>query len=149
MRLAAAAHDGQLDKAGSPYINHPRRVMARLLLRWPDAPIDELHAALLHDVVEDAGAEFTIERLRAEGYTETVISILQLVTRDADRDTYSSFIERIATSGNIGAMRVKLADLADNLDPARIARLPPGSSDRTSGYEAATRRLEEAMNGLS
>jgi (p)ppGpp synthase/HD superfamily hydrolase len=148
MRLAAAAHAGQLDKAGLPYINHPRRVMARLLLRWPEAPIDELHAVLLHDVVEDAGPTFTVERLRAEGYSETVIAILRLVTRDADRESYPAFIERVATSGNLGAMRVKLADLADNQDPARIAKLPAGSSDHTPRYEAATRRLEIAISDV-
>jgi hypothetical protein len=46
-RFAVAAHEGQTDKAGRPYIEHPRRVARRL-----DTP-EALAAAFLHDVLED------------------------------------------------------------------------------------------------
>jgi GTP diphosphokinase / guanosine-3',5'-bis(diphosphate) 3'-diphosphatase len=45
--LAAAAHAGQTDKAGQPYILHPLRVM---LCMQTNA---ERMVAVLHDVVED------------------------------------------------------------------------------------------------
>jgi hypothetical protein len=43
--LARRAHEGQVDKAGEPYILHVQRVMARL------SNPDEKVAAALHDVV--------------------------------------------------------------------------------------------------
>ncbi len=141
LALVATAHASQVDKAGAPYVDHPRRVMARLLLRWPDAPAEELHAALLHDVIEDT--PITAEQLRAQGYSDRVLAILQLVTRGDE--TYEAFVERVATSGDIGAIRVKLSDLADNLDPVRVAALPANGRGRGQRYEAAASRLGLAL----
>ena len=45
--IAAMAHEGQVDKAGMPYILHPLRMM--LSVDTPEACM----AAVLHDVVED------------------------------------------------------------------------------------------------
>ena len=45
--LARAAHAGQEDKAGQPYILHPQRVAARL--SSPETQV----VAWLHDTVED------------------------------------------------------------------------------------------------
>ena len=36
--------------------------------------------------------------------------------------TYAAYIDRLAASANATAIRVKLADLADNLDPKRPNR---------------------------
>jgi (p)ppGpp synthase/HD superfamily hydrolase len=47
LRIAARAHAGQTDKAGMPYIDHPKRVPARL------ATTELKAVALLHDVLED------------------------------------------------------------------------------------------------
>lgn len=47
-QIAAAAHDGQVDKAGQPYIAHPARVAARVA-----GDERAVAAAWLHDVVED------------------------------------------------------------------------------------------------
>ncbi|GAA1536098.1 HD domain-containing protein [Brevibacterium picturae] len=55
--LAVAAHRGQVDKAGSDYIDHPRRVAAnaRVLAEragMPNEAADAVNAAAwLHDVV--------------------------------------------------------------------------------------------------
>jgi len=59
--IAAKAHEGQVDKAGAPYILHPLRVMLRLRTD------EERIVAVLHDVVEDCGWSF--ERLAAEGFS--------------------------------------------------------------------------------
>src|SRR5258706_6160057 len=58
--LAARKHEGQLDKAGAPYILHPIRVMLRV------ASLEEKMAAVLHDVVEDT--DTTFEDLAREGF---------------------------------------------------------------------------------
>jgi (p)ppGpp synthase/HD superfamily hydrolase len=115
------AHHGQLDKSGKPYWQHPLRVMYRLGARATEA---ERHAALLHDVIEDCPV--TYDDLRARGYSEEVIEIVRLVSKDPhDGMTYRQWMTAIAESGNVQAMRVKLADLADNLSPARLKTLPP------------------------
>ncbi len=47
---------------------------------------------------------------------------VQLLTnREED---YATFIDKIIASTNKLAMRVKLADLLDNLDPTRLTHLP-------------------------
>ena len=63
--LAAQAHEGQVDKAGAPYILHPLRMM--LSVDTPEARV----AAVLHDVVEDTPV--SLEELRVEGFSEAVI----------------------------------------------------------------------------
>jgi (p)ppGpp synthase/HD superfamily hydrolase len=115
------AHHGQLDKSGKPYWQHPLRVMYRLGEHATEA---ERHAALLHDVIEDCPV--TYDDLRARGYSEEVIEIVRLVSKDPrDGMTYRQWTTAIAESGNVQAMRVKLADLADNMSPARLKSLPP------------------------
>ena len=47
--IAAKAHDGQLDKAGKPYIFHPLRVML-----YAEGDEKVKCAAVLHDVLEDS-----------------------------------------------------------------------------------------------
>ena len=49
LKLAYAAHAGQVDKAGMPYIFHPYEVALQVQTE------EEVCAALLHDVVEDIG----------------------------------------------------------------------------------------------
>ena len=58
MRLAYAAHQGQTDQAGLPYIFHPFHLAEQME--------DEISvcAALLHDVVEDT--PITLEELEQE-----------------------------------------------------------------------------------
>ena len=70
--LAAAAHAGQTDKGGAPYILHPLRVM--LSLTDPDARI----AAVLHDVVEDSG--WTFEGVAEAGFSPAVVDALRRLT---------------------------------------------------------------------
>ena len=58
--IARAAHDGQVDKAGMPYAEHPARVAARCA---PDPAA--MAAGWLHDVLEDT--EVTAQTLVAHG----------------------------------------------------------------------------------
>ena len=128
--LAAQSHRGQVDKAGAPYILHPLRV----LLRQKDEA--GRIAAVLHDVLEDAG--ITIEFLRERGYSEEVLRALDALTRRAG-ESYAEFIERAA--GNPLARRVKLADLADNMDASRLPDVTEKDRERLARYRAAWERL--------
>jgi (p)ppGpp synthase/HD superfamily hydrolase len=130
IQIAAAAHQGQKDKAGAPYIVHPLRVMLQL-----EDEQDRI-VAVLHDVVEDTTV--TIEELRTEGFGEEPLEALECLTKRPSED-YSAFIDRAGS--NAISRRVKLADLADNSDLSRIAN--PSSEDRArmEKYAAAIRRL--------
>ena len=76
--IAAEAHAGQVDKAGTPYVLHPLRVMLGL------SSTDERVVAVLHDVCEDCPG-WSFDRLRSEGFSNRIIDALQSVTkRDAE-----------------------------------------------------------------
>ena len=130
--IAAEAHTGQVDKAGTAYLLHPLRVMLQL------ATDDERIAGVLHDVVEDT--EWTLEALRAEGFSEPVLAAIDSVTR-RDDETYEEFVHR-AGQDPIGRP-VKLADLRDNCDPRRIASPTEKDHARVAKYKRAIATLEE------
>jgi (p)ppGpp synthase/HD superfamily hydrolase len=119
LKIAVEAHAGQTDKLGHAYILHPLRVMQRC--RGEVA----MSAAILHDVVEDT--EWTFERLRDAGIEEAVIDALDALTK-RDGEAYSDFVER--AKRNPIAREVKLADVSDNLDLERLARVPDPDTRR-------------------
>lgn len=127
--LAAGAHRGQKDRAGAPYILHPLRVM--LSLREPL----EMIAGVLHDVVEDGG--ITLDQLRNAGYPVEVVDALDALTRRSG-ESYGDYLMRV--KANPLALRVKLADLRDNLDESRIPE--PSEADRLL-WEKYRRALQE------
>jgi (p)ppGpp synthase/HD superfamily hydrolase len=103
--LAVAAHRGQQEKTGRPYILHLLRVMLRL-----EGEFEQM-TGVLHDVVEDTAS--TLDDLRRLGYPDPVIEALDCLTHRHE-ETYEQFIERAIA--NPLARRVKLADLEDNMD---------------------------------
>ncbi|HNR37929.1 MAG TPA: HD domain-containing protein [Acidobacteriota bacterium] len=126
IEIAARGHAGQTDKAGAPYILHPLRVMLRL------ETLEERIAGVLHDVIEDCG--WTLDSLRAEGFSETVLAALAAVTKRAG-EAYEDFVLR-AAAHPVGR-RVKLADLEDNCDLARIAAPTDRDRARIEKYRRA------------
>ena len=128
--LAAQAHRGQVDKGGQPYILHVLRVM----LRQEDETARVV--AALHDVLEDT--HVTLTDLHTAGYNEQVCAAVDCLTRRPG-EAYEEMIERIAT--NPLARQVKLADLADNLDPKRLTPADSAARARQARYQAARKRL--------
>lgn len=144
LEFARTLHQGQVDKAGAPYWMHLERVAHRLMERFPDATKAQLQAALLHDAIEDAGV--TADDLRAAGVEEEAIAAIRLVSRNLNPEgSYLDWIGRIAASGNVTAIRVKLADNLDNSDPARVAALPAGPRMVAEKYAPARAILERAI----
>jgi (p)ppGpp synthase/HD superfamily hydrolase len=92
--------------------------------------------AALHDILEDT--RVTPADLRAAGYSEHVRAAVDCLTHRPS-ETYEETIERIAR--NPLARRVKLADLADNLDPKRPAPADSAAAARLARYAAARQRL--------
>jgi (p)ppGpp synthase/HD superfamily hydrolase len=134
LEIAAEAHRGQLDKAGEPYLLHPIRVMLRV------RSDQERIAALLHDVVEDS-SDWSLERLRAEGFPEAVVEAVDRLTRRPG-EPYETLIERAA--GSPLARAVKLADLEDNMSLSRLADSGERDRERIDRYRRAHARLSGA-----
>lgn len=132
IEIAVEAHRGQVDKAGAPYILHPLRVMLSL-------PDEARIVGVLHDVVEDC-EEWTLERLRGEGFSSMVLDAIDSVTKRPDEmDNYFAFVER--ASRNAIGRDVKIADLRDNMNLERIPAPTDVDHARIERYREALRRL--------
>ena len=126
VQIAAMAHAGQRDKSGAPYLLHPLRMMLRVETE------EAMIAAVLHDVVEDS--DWTIEKLRAEGFSEAVLHAVDCLTH-REAESYEEFVQRVATDAL--ARRVKLADLEDNMNLKRLSRVTPKDLERLEKYHRA------------
>ena len=128
LAIAAAAHAGQMDKAGKPYMDHVIRVA--LGVPCGDAKI----VALLHDVVEDSC--WSLGMLKAEGFSDVIVAAVAAMTHKMG-ESYDDYIERVKL--NPLATVVKLSDLADNTDDGR---LPVVDLARILKYAKAKSKLE-------
>jgi (p)ppGpp synthase/HD superfamily hydrolase len=140
IEIAVQAHAGVTDKAGAPYVLHPLRVM--LSMDSDPARI----TAVLHDVLEDS-RDWSVDRLKAEGFGRDILEALESVTKRADEephagatneeksDCYLRFVRR-AAAHPIGRL-VKKADLEDNLDVRRLKVITEKDAQRISRYLVA------------
>jgi len=130
--LAANAHRGQKDKAGAPYILHPLRLMMQMKSET------ERIAAVLHDLIEDTAC--SLEELSKAGYSQEILDALDCLTRRHD-ETYSAFIDRVKE--NPLAVKVKLADLEDNLNIKRFKNIAEKDLLRLNRYLKAWQSLTD------
>jgi (p)ppGpp synthase/HD superfamily hydrolase len=143
IELMRRAHEGQIDKSGRPYYLHPLRVAMRLA----HCSAAERHAALLHDVVEDTAVK--IDDLRELGYGDEVLGLVDLLTRrKPDGESHNAYMERIVQSRDVKALRVKLADVYDNMSPARSRSLPPHERGIRQRFVHDAARVEAALREL-
>jgi (p)ppGpp synthase/HD superfamily hydrolase len=143
IELMRRAHEGQIDKSGRPYYLHPLRVAMRLV----HCTAAERHAALLHDVVEDTPV--TMRDLRDIGYSGEVLELVDLLTRRMpEGESHNGYIERLVQSGNVRALRVKLADVYDNMSPARTRSLPPHERGMRHRFAKDAARIRAALEAL-
>ena len=135
LKIAYAAHDGQTDKAGMPYIFHPYHLAEQM------DDESSVCVALLHDVAEDTVV--TLESL-AEIFPQEVMEPLRLLTHKKG-DDYLEYVK--ALKQNPTAKKVKLADLAHNSDQSRFSGIPGISKEMLvyfrKKYAAAKAILEE------
>lgn len=133
IEIAVQAHSGQTDKGGNPYILHPLWVMNKVRHLGPTYMI----VAVLHDVVEDT--EWTIDRLREEGYPTAILEALKLLDfRGVD---YMSRIEEIARVEL--ARQVKMRDIEHNMKVKRLKGLTSRDFSRLRKYATAFTYLEK------
>lgn len=135
LEIAWKAHEGQTDKAGKPYIQHPLAVASRMETE------EEIAIALLHDVVEDT--EVTFEDLEQAGFPKRVLDALRLLTHDPAED-YFTYIERV--KGNQLARKVKLADLAHNSQIDRLSEITEKDRERLEKYRKAKEMMGEKLS---
>lgn len=134
MEFAYAAHHGQVDKAGVPYIFHPIHLAEQM--------VDEITCcvALLHDTVEDTSV--TLEELKAI-FPPEVTDAVALLTHQEGMD-YFEYVRAI--KDNPAAKTVKLADLKHNSDQSRCRNTALSKEKLASmkaKYEKATKILTE------
>lgn len=132
--LATTKHADQRDKGGQPYILHPLRVMLNSSLTTNEERI----VAVLHDVIEDT--DCSSEVLLEQGFTSEIIAAIEAITH-LEKESQKDYLSRV--KANPLAMTVKLADIADNLTPARLDQLPPTEHERlTEKYNTALAYLQ-------
>jgi len=122
-QLAARLHAGQVDKAGHPYIEHLSRVFLRVLEAAGDR--DQQIAALLHDAIEDEKA--TANELLQAGVPHAAVGLILVLSRRRGQE-YMQYV--LSVKAESRAVLVKVNDLADNLDPQRLALLPEEDAER-------------------
>ena len=141
IEIAFRAHEGQVDKAGWPYVLHPVHLAEQMNTE------DECVVALLHDVVEDS--DITFEELEKEGFTEVQLEALRLLTREKDEPDltkeekdrrYFEYVERIGK--NPIAKAVKMADLTHNMDKTRLSEITEKDEKRHAKYKKALEMLQ-------
>lgn len=129
LNIANNAHEGQVDKGGSPYILHPLYVASFFT--------GELQTiAILHDVIEDS--DVTLFDLENYGFSERVLSGIAVLTKQQG-EPYALYINRI--SKNPDAVAVKLRDLEHNMDLTRLEVIDEDCWPRMLKYHSAYRFL--------
>lgn len=131
--LAEYVHFGQVDKQGRPYIEHVMRVAKACR----NLSLDQRVAAILHDVLEDHPDKISRELL-FRLFGEDVTGLVEALTKGYGwrwSETYEQYTDNLSTVPL--AIPIKLADLADNLDPAR-GPIPDSLRER---YEKAAGQL--------
>lgn len=125
VQLAAEMHAGQFDKGGVPYILHPIRVMQSL------GKDDEelLCIAVGHDLLEDTAC--TIGDLYDKQMTERIVNGIVALTK-VDGETRHQYRQKVLA--NIDAIVVKMADIKDNMDLARLKGVREKDKQRMLDY---------------
>jgi len=141
IQIALIAHDGQLDKAGYPYILHPIRVMSNFTQEKYQI------VAVLHDVYEDSDRNILEVK---DLFGEEIYDALNLLTHEK-RIPYSTYIK--ALKNNDIARAVKLQDLKDNTNKDRfykaLEKLDDNGKDRlirkSNVYDKAIKYLKDKI----
>jgi len=123
--FAKERHFGQFDRAGVPYIEHPRAVAAKV-----DTDTEKV-VAFLHDTVEDTNT--TLDEIRNKFGTEVADAVECLTHKKGV--PYMEYVKGIKT--NDLARRVKLADLSHNMDLSRLPKVTDADLKRVEKYKAA------------
>ncbi|MBC7880779.1 MAG: HD domain-containing protein [Anaerolineae bacterium] len=132
--LAEQAHQGQVDKAGKPYIEHPLRVMGSMHSEM------ERIVGVLHDAIEDS--DLTLAQLVDAGFGAQIVAAIDAITK-REGEAYETYLERVIA--NPIALRVKIADMSDNMNMARIIEPTQKDWQRLEKYREILPKLQAAL----
>ena len=132
--IASLAHEGQLDKGGEHYILHPLRVM----MKFKDDRYKTV--AVLHDVIKDT--KITYQDLLDRGLDKELANVVLILTR-RKKESYDEYLNRICFDEF--AIKVKLADLEDNMDMSRIKNPTEKDFQRLAKYGIAREILTNIL----
>ena len=130
MQIATEAHEGELRRDGTPYVDHPLRVMAALTTAGFSEKVQAV--GVMHDVFEKSEL-FSFADLRQEGFPVDVVGALELLTKprldkaqkalltpEEKAERYKRYIQRLIyasdTPAGQMAIPVKIEDINDNYD---------------------------------
>lgn len=134
VKVATEAHDGQVDKGGSPYILHPQAVADSV-----DSTECKI-VAWLHDVVEDTS--ITLGDLTEMGFSDEIVRAVQAITK-VKGVSYNDYLQIV--KDNETARIVKIADITHNSDISRIPNPTEKDYARVAKYQKALEFLEDAI----
>jgi hypothetical protein len=81
-----------------------------------------------------------MERLHQEGFHGEILDALECLTRQ-DGEEYEKFIERVKR--NPLSVKMKIADLEDNLDVSRLKEVTEADAERLEKYKQALQMLND------
>ena len=139
-KFATRCHLGVSRKYGcGPYINHPRRVAARVA-SIPGATSEMVAAAWLHDVIEDCGVRY-LELLDAFGgeVADLVKELTNVKRAGMNRAAQKAADHARLATRSLEAKLIKLIDRIDNLKEL------PRDDGFWRVYAAESRDLAEAV----
>ena len=135
IELAKKAHEGQIDKGGSPYIGHPFRVTNQ----FEDE--EEKIVGILHDAVEDS--DLTLEDLVTAGFSDRVIAAVDAITK-REGEEIDNYLNRVMN--NPIALKVKIVDMTDNMDLSRITNITEKDRARIRNYQINIVKLKNKLS---
>ena len=103
--------------------------------------VEEKIVGVLHDAIEDS--DLTLENLTALGFPQVILEAIDTITKRSNED-YEDYLKRVMS--NPIALRVKIADMSDNMDISRIAQPNEKDYSRLKKYQATLPRLLEAID---
>ncbi len=134
IEIAHTAHEGQVDKGGQPYIGHPLRVMNNV------ETVEEKIVAVLHDSVEDS--DLTLEDLKVAGFSKEIIEAIDAITKRKG-EKCNDYLKRVMD--NSLALRVKIADMTDNMDISRMDNPTNRDRERIKIYRKNIIKLQNKL----
>lgn len=116
--FAARAHRHQIRKDGeTPYVAHPVRVALTVALVFEHTDEETLAAALLHDVIEDTGADYDDVLELCGRYVADLVAAMTKDMRLIEPQREEQYDAQLAAAP-WQARLIKLADVYDNFADA-------------------------------
>lgn len=138
IQLALYFHRGQRDKGNGLYLAH---LMSVASSDWITTRA-QFVAAILHDIIEDT--ECTGKDLLEAGIEGEAISLVAMLTKTPNLSS-GEYLENVSTLE--GSIRIKLADLEDNMDITRLrGDLSKKDVARIRQYHSSYVYLERKLN---